>query len=174
MAEKAYSVWQNQFLIFSNSNTMTSESINMISKSWDLLSRDPQLVTRFYNRLFDIAPETRRYFKDDISKQSEKLAHTLNFLVMNLDRLDEIKESIEDLGRHHNKMKIKAEYYVYVKEALLTTIQETLDEQCESGMVEAWDHALSHVASTMINAPKKREKRKLSLWARLFPNKAAS
>lgn len=152
---------------------MTSESVRMITRSWDHLSRDPRLVFNFYSRLFDIAPETKKYFPDNLNKQSEKLAHTLNFLVLNLDRIGDIQESIEDLGRFHNKMNIKPEYYGYVKEALLTTIQETLDDKCENGVIEAWDMALTHVAHTMINAPEKRRNSKFSLWNKLFPKKTA-
>lgn len=147
---------------------MTNEQIEKITKSWEIVSTDPTLVTKFYDRLFVIAPQVKRYFPADLSKQSEKLAYTLGFVVGNLNRLGEIKESIEDLGRTHNRLKIKPEYYAFVKDALLHTIKENLGSKEEPGMIESWDTALGYIASVMVNAPEKRQSRFPKLFSRLF------
>lgn len=146
---------------------MTSDQINAITTSWEKVSQDPNLIKNFYGELFEIAPQTKRYFPDDLTKQSEKLAYTLGFVVGNLDRLDDIKDSVEELGRTHRKLKIKNEEYGFVKEALLITIDEAIDGD-NTATIEAWDGALSHIAAVMINAPEVRKVQKKSLFKRLF------
>lgn len=147
---------------------MNSEQIQLIKESWEILSQDSQIVVRFYDRLFETTPETRRYFPQDMSKQSEKLAYTLGFVVANLDRFDKITESVEDLGRLHQRLHIKPEYYLAVKDALIWTIARALDAGDSSKTIQAWDLALSTIADIMINAPEKRKPRFFSLVGKLF------
>lgn len=150
---------------------MTTQQIAHIQNSWETVSVDSNLVPTFYNNLFEVAPQVRSYFKDDMSKQSEKLAYTLGFVVANLDRLDEIKESIEDLGRFHQRLHIKPEYYIAVKDVLVRTIGTSLGEKADEEVLKSWDLALSTVAGVMINAPAKRTPRILSLITKLFSSK---
>jgi hemoglobin-like flavoprotein len=147
---------------------MDQQSINLIRGSWEKLSVEPNKMMEFYDNLFEIAPDTRKLFPDDVSKQSEKLAYTITFLVSNLERIEEIKESIEDLGRIHNKLNIKPEYYGFVVQALLKTMKDTLQEQYNLETEEAWKAALTYVAEVMINAPEKRENRLKRLINKLF------
>ena len=146
---------------------MTPELIESITTSWEKLSTEPKLIETFYGKLFEIAPQTRHYFPEDMTKQSEKLAYTLGFVVGNLNRLEDIKEAVEELGRTHRKLKVKDEEYEYVKQALLITIDETIDGD-NTNAIEAWDIALSHIAEIMINAPEERKPTKKTLFQRLF------
>lgn len=146
---------------------MTTEQIEAITTSWEEVSKDPNLITKFYGKLFEIAPQTKQYFPEDLTKQSEKLAYTLGFVVGNLDRLEEIENAVEELGRTHRKLKIKSEEYGYVKEALLTTIDDSIDGD-NSVALKAWDEALTYIAGLMINAPEERKPAKKSLFGKLF------
>lgn len=136
---------------------MTKEKIELINSSWQTLAAHPGAMLSFYDRLFVIAPQVRHYFSDDLTKQSEKLAYTIGFVVGNLERMDEIKSAVEDLGRFHNRMKIKPEYYGMVKQALLETIANILADKHTQEINQAWDEALTAIATIMINAPEKRE-----------------
>lgn len=146
---------------------MTPEIINSITSSWEKISQDPKLIENFYGKLFEIAPQSKRHFPNDLTKQSEKLAYTLGFVVGNLVRLDEIRDAVEELGRTHRKLKIKDEEYESVKEALLITIDEAIDGD-NTLTIEAWDIALSSIIELMINAPDRRSHRKRTLFQRLF------
>lgn len=150
---------------------MTTEQIEAITTSWEEVSKDPNLITKFYGKLFEIAPQTKQYFPEDLTKQSEKLAYTLGFVVGNLDRLEEIENAVEELGRTHRKLKIKSEEYGYVKEALLTTIDDSIDGD-NSVALKAWDEALTYIAGLMINAPEERKPAKKSLFGKLFGKKS--
>jgi hemoglobin-like flavoprotein len=146
--------------------------INVIQYSWERILRDPDAMMKFYDRLFIAAPETRKLFPEDLSKQSEKLAYTIGFVVTNIDRLDSIKQSIEDLGRVHNKLNIKAEYYDIVITALIETIQDVMGQDFMPEIGVAWREALEYVSKLMINAPEKRENGFKKLLSKLFPSVA--
>ncbi len=149
---------------------MNENQIKLINTSWDTVMQYPDAMLSFYDRLFEIAPQAKHYFPDDLTKQSEKLAYTIGFVVGNLERLDEIKGAIEDLGRFHNKLKIKPEYYLSVKTALIETIEHVMKDEYKKEMGDAWDVALTTVATIMINAPEKREPRIKKLLSKIFGN----
>ncbi len=146
---------------------MTPIQIEAITSSWEVLSQEKDLIKNFYKKLFEIAPQTKDYFPDDLTKQSEKLAYTIGFVVGNLDRLEDIKDAVEDLGRIHRKLKIKDEEYGYVKEALLFTINDSIEGD-NTVTIHAWDSALTYISELMINAPETRKITKKSLFKRLF------
>ncbi len=146
---------------------MDSNQIQLIMSSWEKVSQDPMLIHSFYSKLFEIAPQTKSYFPNDVSKQSEKLAYTLGFVVGNLNRLDVIENSIEDLGRTHKRLKIKDEEYDFVKKALLLTLDEALEGDNHDAL-DAWDVALTHISNLMMNAKEEIVERRPSLLKRLF------
>jgi len=147
---------------------MNEEAINLIRNSWLEVATYPNAILKFYDKLFEISPDSKRFFPEDLSRQSEKLAYTIGFAVENLERLDEIQESIEDLGRMHNELDIAAEYYVHVKDALIFTIKEALADSYHDEIGEAWDVALTHIATVMINAPEKKKEKRKNLLQKLF------
>ena len=139
---------------------MTAEVIRDIRSSWEyMVDNGPQKMLVFYDKLFEKAPQARGLFPKDLTRQSEKLAYTVGFVVANIDRIDTIKESIEDLGRVHNKLKIKKEYYPVVAETLVETIQHQMGDKYKPQIGESWMKALTALADMMINAPAKRQNR---------------
>ncbi len=133
---------------------MTEHYIALIQKTWMTVSmKDTNLAHCFYDKLFHDYPETRQYFDGNIEKQAEKLTYTLGYIVVNLTRLDKIKESVEQLGKLHSKAyNIKPEDYGKVKEALIYALSEKVsawDEEFE----KAWRWAIDALAGIMINHP---------------------
>ncbi|MEP1032552.1 globin domain-containing protein [Ekhidna sp.] len=147
---------------------LKEEEINLIDYSWEVLSTSPQSMMRFYDHLFAIAPETRHFFPDDISKQSEKLAYTIGFIVGNLERLETIKNAIEDIGRFHNKLQIEAYHYTNLKIALVKTIEENMEEKYHEDIGKAWYSALDYVSNLMLNAATKKQGRFVRFTSKLF------
>lgn len=155
---------------------MNKKQIRLIQDSWTVAVTVPNAMGLFYNRLFEIKPEVRSLFPDDLAKQEEKLAYMLGYVVQNLDRLEEITGSIQDLGNSHAKANVKPEYYPPVGEALVWTIQQALGDDYKDEVGEAWGVAYGYLSDKMINAPTKREKRIGNLISKLFgkrKNKAA-
>ncbi len=148
---------------------MTEAMIKDIRSSWEYVAdENGENMMVFYDKLFKEAPQARKLFPDDMSKQSEKLAYTVGFVVSNIDRIEEIKGSIEDLGRFHNKLKIDPGYYPVVRDCLIDTIKDKMGEDYKEDIGKSWKVALDFVSDVMINAPEKRENRLKTLLAKLF------
>nr|WP_287082227.1 globin domain-containing protein [Methylobacterium sp.] len=52
----------------------------------------------FYGRLFDIAPQVRSLFPDDMTAQKRKLVAMLALAVSNLDKPEALVATVRDLG----------------------------------------------------------------------------
>jgi len=70
-----------------------------------------QAADLFYGRLFEIAPEVRKLFPEDLTEQKRKLMAMLGTAVANLHRVDEIVPAVQDLGRRHAGYGVTAEQY---------------------------------------------------------------
>lgn len=147
---------------------LSKSQIKSIDYSWEILSLKPNAMMSFYDHLFKIAPETIHYFPDDMTKQSEKLAYTIGFMVGNLDRLEDIKGAIEDVGRFHNKLDIDAYQYENLKIALIETIKENMESSYSLEIEEAWKTLIDYVSDLMINAPSKKKSKLRRLLANMF------
>ena len=61
----------------------------------------------FYNRLWEIAPETKPLFKSTtIAQQGPKLTKMLLMIVDGLDDLDKLTKDLKGLGARHAKYKV--------------------------------------------------------------------
>lgn len=152
---------------------MNENQITLIEESWNTASVVPNAMGLFYKRLFEIKPEVRSLFPESLEKQEEKLAYMLGYIVQNLNRLDDLTQSLENLGRSHAKSMVKAEHYPAVGEALIWTIEQALGKKYKPEIGEAWAIAFEHLSDKMINAPEKPEKGIGNLIAKLFKRRAA-
>lgn len=136
---------------------MNEQNVTLIRNSWELLNvqAGEESMSIFYNTLFEIAPEVKPMFPSDLNDQKRKLASTINFVVKNLTRLDNIKNAVEELGRYHQKREVKAAHYTYVTEALMTTFKTVLKDQFSDEMERSWKSALTILAGIMIAAEEK-------------------
>ncbi|HYU15912.1 MAG TPA: globin domain-containing protein [Candidatus Acidoferrum sp.] len=125
-----------------------------IRRSWDLVKPIMETVADlFYRRLFEIAPQYRSLFKQDMEPQKRKLIAMLSFIVESLDWPDESwKDSIavEDdlflvvlaLGRRHIRLyRVTDEAYEAVGDALLWTFDYGLGEAFTRDIRDAWSKA---------------------------------
>lgn len=148
---------------------ITEKDIEHINDTWEHIMHDElQNMLKFYNRLFEIAPEVRIYFPDDMSKLAEKLSYTLNLLVTNLHDFENLKPALEDLGRKHREMGVLSNHYTYVVNSLLYTVKEVMDVYYHEDMGKAWKKVLVAVSTIMINAPEKKENKFSAILKKLF------
>ena len=73
----------------------------------------------FYGRLFEIAPDVRRMFPQDLAEQKKKLMAMLGTVVAGLARLDTLLPAICALGERHAGYGVKVEHFTPVGAALL-------------------------------------------------------
>ncbi len=81
---------------------MTPEQVKMVQDSFQkVVPIAGTAADLFYDRLFEIAPEVRPLFPDDLAEQKKKLIGMLVTAVSNLHQVDKILPAVEDLGKRH-------------------------------------------------------------------------
>ena len=108
----------------------------------------------FYGRLFEIAPDVRAMFPDDLSGQKKKLMAMLGTAVAGLSHLETLVPAVQALGRRHAGYGVTADQYVPVGAALLWTLQQGLGEAFTADVKDAWAAAYRTLMQTMIDAPR--------------------
>ncbi|WP_425228293.1 globin family protein [Sphingomonas sp.] len=133
--------------------TMPNRQIAIVQASFAQLRPIPDRVgARFYHRLFQLAPETRAMFPDDMAVQGRKLVDTLAAVVDALDHLDTILPAVRALGLRHHAYGVRDEQYGLVGLALIETLREMLGAQFDDELERAWRDAYGLVATAMIEA----------------------
>jgi nitric oxide dioxygenase len=92
----------------------------------------------FYNRLFEIAPETRALFHNDMQVQGRKLMQTLLMAVNALNHMEVLLPQVRLLGQQHGDYGVKPADYEPVGAALLWTLKQRLGTQFTPEIEEAW------------------------------------
>ena len=111
-----------------------------------------QAARLFYNRLFEIAPHTRRLFKSDIAEQGKKLMQARSIAVAHLDKLDEVAPTLERLGERHVAYGVSSADYDTVGQALLWTLEQGLGAAFTPAAKDAWATVYTILANKMENA----------------------
>ncbi|MDI9336858.1 MAG: globin domain-containing protein [Alphaproteobacteria bacterium] len=136
---------------------MTENQKKLIKKSWDLIGRDPvDFGILFYNHLFQIAPETKKLFVNDINEQASKLITMLGYIVAKLDTLEEVTIDLKRLAQRHTLYGVKAEMYDYVGKALLWTLAQELDNNWTKEMELSWLELYTQLTQTIMEAIKEQ------------------
>ena len=132
---------------------MTPHQIELVQTSFaKVLPIAATAADLFYGRLFEIAPQVRRMFPDDLSEQKKKLMAMLGTVVAGLNRVDTLLPAVRALGRRHAGYGVTVEHYAPVGAALLWTLEKGLGEAFTAEVREAWAAAYGVLSQTMIDA----------------------
>jgi hemoglobin-like flavoprotein len=132
---------------------MTPHQIKLVQTSFAKVA--PIAATAadlFYGRLFEIAPQVRAMFPDDLSEQKKKLMAMLGTAVGGLSHLDTLVPAVQALGRRHGGYGVTAAHYTPVGAALLWTLQQGLGDAFTPEVKDAWATAYIILSTTMIDA----------------------
>jgi hemoglobin-like flavoprotein len=132
---------------------MTPQEIKLVQMSFAKVA--PIAATAadlFYSRLFEIAPEIRPMFPNDLTEQKKKLMSMLGTVVSGLSRLDMMVPAIQMLGRRHAEYGVTAAHYAPVGAALVWTLEQGLGDEFTDEVRKAWVAAFTTLATTMIAA----------------------
>jgi hemoglobin-like flavoprotein len=138
---------------------------NAIRKSWRLLIPIADTVADlFYRRLFELAPQYRALFPEDMSGQKKKLIRMLAFIVKSVEwSEEEWKNDVnpdEDLmlvvlalGRRHTHLyRVPKDSYAVVGEALMWTLKQGLGDALDPKTRGAWALLYELLSKTMMMA----------------------
>jgi hemoglobin-like flavoprotein len=134
------------FGVSQEQKALVQESFKVVEKISDVAA------DMFYQRLFDIEPELRSLFSEDLREQKKKLMGALKVLVNTLDKPDKLIPILEDMGRKHKTYGVVEDHFVPVADALVWTLEEGLGTDFTEEVRHAWTALYSAVASIMIEA----------------------
>lgn len=137
---------QPLFGVSDEQKRLVKESFKQIEKISD------KTADAFYDHLFEIAPDVRSMFPDDLKDQKKKLMNALKLMVNSLDNVDKLVAVLEELGRSHKQYGVVDDHYVHVAEALMFAFDKGLGSKLTEEMRIAWTALYSVVASIMIEA----------------------
>ena len=132
---------------------MTPEQISLVQESFKKVEPiAPQAADIFYARLFEIAPEVRSLFPEQMTDQKGKLMSMLATAVNNLHNVEAIIPAVQDLGKKHVAYGVTADHYTPVGEALIYTLDKGLGPDFTPDVKEAWVATYTTLQSVMTEA----------------------
>lgn len=112
---------------------------------------DPRgFATRFYARLFELAPAARALFPQDLQAQQEKFAQTLVTIVAFADDPAAVIGGLRQLGARHVGYGTRAMHYAMVGEALLWTLERAGTAELGEAARAAWRRLYAWMVAEML------------------------
>jgi nitric oxide dioxygenase len=131
---------------------MTPDQIKLVQDSFAKVGPiSDKAAELFYGRLFEIAPQVRAMFPDDMSEQRKKLMATLAIVVQGLNNLDTILPAASALAKRHVSYGAEAAHYPVVGQALLWTLEQGLGPSWTPEVAAAWTGAFTTLSEFMIS-----------------------
>lgn len=135
------------------SEDMTPDQVRLVQDSFAKVRPIADTAADlFYGRLFEIAPQVRALFPDDMREQKGKLMAMLGLAVTNLDRPEIVAPAVRELGRRHVAYGTLEAHYAPVGAALLWTLEQGLGPDFTPEVRQAWTETYGLVAGLMKDA----------------------
>jgi nitric oxide dioxygenase len=130
---------------------VTPSQIKLVQESFSKVAPiSDQAAVLFYDRLFEVAPQVRALFPDEMSEQRKKLMATLAVVVNGLTNLEAVLPAASALAKRHVGYGAKPEHYPVVGGALLWTLEKGLGDAWTPELAEAWAAAYGTLSGFMI------------------------
>ena len=136
---------------------LTPRQIDLVQDSFALVVPiTGRAAAEFYRRLFELAPETRPLFRNDMAEQGRKLFLTLASVVDALDRLDTIVPVARELAIRHVAYGARERHYSAVGSSLIDTLRAELGPGFDHETEAAWSAAYAILSETMLAAVREK------------------
>ena len=130
---------------------MTSDQIDLVQSSFaKVVPIADAAAELFYGRLFEIAPEVKPLFRNDMREQGRKLMTTLGVVVSSLKNLDAVLPAAKALAVKHVGYGVTAAHYEPVGAALIWTLEKGLGEDFTLETKNAWISTYVALSGVMI------------------------
>ena len=131
---------------------MNPAQIKLVQESFAKVAPiSEQAAVIFYDRLFELAPQVRAMFPNDMTEQRKKLMATLAVVVNGLTNLEAVLPAASALAKRHVSYGAKPAHYPVVGGALLWTLEKGLGEAWTPDVAAAWTAAYGVLSSYMIS-----------------------
>ena len=130
---------------------MSPEQVDLIRKSFDALwPVRRRFAEAFYSRFFELAPDARRLFPDDMERQQLKLMDMIAAIVGALDKREIFQSVISYTGRQHAQFGVKSSHFVAFGDALIWSLERQFGTAFTPELKGAWIELYRNVQSEML------------------------
>ena len=131
---------------------MKVEQLNLVQDSLAVIQPlADQIAKSFYKHLFEIAPQTKKLFTGDMTRQGTMLMTSLSLAVNGLSDMENTLPSVQALGERHYSYGVKPEYYQAAVESFIWSLEHHLGDQFTPELKESWTIAFQSLADTMLS-----------------------
>jgi Hemoglobin-like flavoprotein len=133
---------------------LTPHQKRLVRESFEVVQEYSTSLTKlFYGRLFELEPTVRGLFRHSLDEQSRKLLEMIATVVDALDRFEELRPQLADLGRRHVTYGARPEHYDVLRVALLWALAQALEHEFDPETRGAWDQMLRVITAAMLDHP---------------------
>ncbi len=132
---------------------LSSEERELVQLGFRKVAENSQeAADRFYAHLFEIAPQTRELFLNDMELQGAQFISKLGIIVAELQNFEGLLPVLEDLALRHVEYGVRPEHYPPLGEALLRMLAEILEDDYTPAVRAAWLKAYGDISEVMIRS----------------------
>ncbi len=132
--------------------SVSPAELALIESAGEVVRSDPDAFARaFYATLFDVAPEVRELFDDDLTTQRGKLVDEVAFFIAAAADLDRFVERARELGRRHVGYGVQRDHYDAVGVALVAAVRERTGDEWTSDHHRAWTKLYRLISDVMLD-----------------------
>lgn len=129
---------------------ITAQQKELVQKTWVMVVPIADKAAElFYGRLFELEPEYKAMFKNDMTEQGKKLMKTINIAVEALNDVEPLVPTLKQMGADHAGYGVKDRDYNVVGAALLWTLEQGLGDAFTDEVRNAWGAVYELLASVM-------------------------
>jgi hemoglobin-like flavoprotein len=134
-------------------NPMTPEQADLVRHSFDAMwPVHRKFAATFYRHFFELAPDARRLFPDDMERQHVKLMDMIAAIVGALDERELFQSIIRQTGRQHASFGVTPSHYLAFRDALIASLEEQFGAEFTPALRQAWLALYEAVRVEMIKA----------------------
>ncbi len=147
------------------------ETVKIVRASCAQLPSDQtELAREFYFQLFEMVPQARAMFPEDMTEQNERLLGAILSAVRHLDRPEFVEAHLRRWGaEHRHSHHVTNDLYIYVAHALVRALKRILG-YLETRVASAWVAVYEWMAAVMIDGADASEAQQIG---RHLPDSAA-
>jgi hemoglobin-like flavoprotein len=135
----------------------TADQVGQIRDSFDAIWPAHRAIAEaFYARFFELVPDARRMFPDEMAEQQRKLMDTIAILVGVLDNPELFHSVGRPIGRWHVQLGVTSSHLAAFGDALLWTLEHQLGSSFTPELRQAWAALYEVVQSDMLPASERK------------------
>ena len=132
---------------------MTDRTTLIIKTTWSYVIAQPEIAGEiFYEKLFELDPALQAMFPQDMQQQVQKLIDMITYMVSRMQKMPDIQKDIDAMAVRHAGYGVLDAHYATVGAALLSMLENRLENKWDQESRQAWTELYDIWASSMIRA----------------------